>query len=101
MSISAIYIGADMDIGYTDAENARTGDPLEAGTCTWALTDEDGEEIDSGSLTNDSDNNYYGVIERSVTSDLVDGQKYFLTITFVESTLDDERHFPVFAAYRQ
>lgn len=102
MAISPLFIGDDLDLGYTGAKNARTGAFLNSGTCTYTLKDSEGATIDSGSLdyVAASDGDYYGVIESSVTGDLEDGGEYFLTITFASGAMNDERRLALFGVYR-
>ncbi len=102
-ALDPLFIGSDMDVGYTGARAARTGAYLNSGTCTYELVqDSDGSVVGTGALTYvaASNGDYYGTIESTVTALLdVDGA-YTLTITFVEVGYNDERVERLRAAYR-
>lgn len=101
--ISALYVGAAMDMNYSGAEFAATGVLINNGTCTWSLADASAVVVGSGTLAYValSDGNYYGQIPSSVTSLLTVDAPYTLTITFSVSGIeDDERVFALRAAYR-
>lgn len=103
MAITALYVGADMDIGYSGAVPAAGGSYLTSGTCTWVLKNSAGATVASGSLSYvaASNGNYLGVMESTVTSTLTADDPYTLTITFVQGSYNDERVIPLRAAYRQ
>lgn len=91
-----------MNVSYSGARPAAGGSYLNAGTCTWALTDSDGAEVGSGALSYValSDGNYLGTIDASVTGALVEDGAYDLVIEFAESGYEDYRKFAMRAAYR-
>lgn len=100
--ISALYIGADMNVAYSGASIASTGAYLNAGTCTWTLKDSDGLTVGNGSLAYvaASNGNYLGVIESTVTGTLTADAPYTLYVVFAQSTYDDKRIIPLRAANR-
>jgi hypothetical protein len=103
VAISALIIGADMDVGYTGASNARSGAYFNAGTCTYALKSATGTSLGTGTLSYvaASDGDYYGTIESTVTAALTEDTPYFLEITFASGTgYEDFRRIPLRAAYR-
>lgn len=98
---SALFIGSDMDVEYTGAQN-RDGDFLNSGTCTWQLFTAAGVSVATGTLTYDtgSDGDYYGVIESTVTATLTADAAYYTFITFVQGAYNDSRKINSRAAYR-
>lgn len=98
---SALYIGADMDVEYTGAQD-REGTFLNSGTCTWQLFTAAGVSVATGTLTYDtgSDGDYYGVIESTVTAGLTADAPYYVIITFVQGAYNDSRKLNSRAAYR-
>lgn len=101
--ITALYIGAAMDLNYSGAEFAQSGAIINNGNCTWELADAGGTVIGSGSLVYvaASDGDYYGQMPASVTSVLTLDAPYTLTILFsVSGTEGDERVLSLRAAYR-
>lgn len=102
MAIDPLYIGADMDLGYSGAVPAAGGSYLNSGTCTYELKDSDEEIVASGSLAYValSDGNYAGVLESTVTEDLTADAPYSLEITFTQAGYNDFRRIPLRAAYR-
>jgi hypothetical protein len=103
MAISALFIGADMNVSYSGASIASTGAYLNSGTCTYVLRDEDGATVGTGTLpyVAASDGEYAGVIQSTVTATLDEDAAYTLTITFVSGSYNDERDIPLRAAYRR
>lgn len=102
MAISALFIGADMDVFYSGASVASTGAYLNAGTCTYVLTDSAGATVGTGTLAYvaASNGDYAGTIESTVTALLDEDEQCELTITFVQSGYNDSRVIPMRAAYR-
>ncbi len=102
MAISSLFIGSDLDVAYSGASIASTGAYLNSGTCTWVLKDGAGTTVGSGTLTyvGASNGNYAGTIESTVTSTLEENGLYTLTITFVQTSYNDERDIAMYASYR-
>lgn len=103
MAISPLYIGNDLDLTATGMSIASTGAYLNAATVTWSLTDAEGTEFGTGTLSYvaDSDGDYAGVVESTVTSELEDGGEYVLTVTFAEGSYNAAWQYKIFACYRQ
>lgn len=102
MAISPLYIGADLDLDYSDARVASTDAPLNTGTCTWTLKDADGLTVGSGTLAYvaASSGDYAGVMQSTVTGALEVDAPYTLTILFSQGSYQDARVIPMRAAYR-
>jgi hypothetical protein len=101
--IYPIYIGADQNLTYSGASVASTGAYINDGTCTYELTDINGNIITSGTLpyVAASNGNYAGVIPASVTATLTPYAQYFVTIFFAAPEGNDERYFYLSAVYRE
>ena len=98
--ISPLFIGADIDVLYSGASIASSGEYLNNGTCTYVLTDDETQTVvSSGTVpyTTESDGDYAGVIQSTVTSTVEQDAAYTLTITFVSSdaVYNDERDIPL------
>lgn len=102
MAVSALFIGADVDIKYEGAVPENGGAYLNAGTCTWVLKNASGATVGSGSLAYvaSSNGNYLGTIQSTTTSTLTVDDPYTLTITFSQGDYNDQRTIPMRAAYR-
>lgn len=100
MSVERIYIGCDMEAPYEGAY--ADGAYLNAATVGWELFTAAGSSVASGSCAyvSGSNGNYLGVIESTVTANLVAGRKYRLVYTLASGSVNDSRRVECVAAYR-
>jgi hypothetical protein len=100
MSVERIYIGCDMEAPYGSVSAA--GATVTGGTVTWALLESDRATlIDSGDCPEDgSTGDYVGVIESTVTADLIPRRRYWVRYTLVSGNVNDVQWVECVAAYR-
>ena len=100
--MSKLYVGSDMTVRYYKAR-APDGTYFSSGTCTYALSDRTGTELSAGTLSYvpDSDGNFEGLIDRTVTATLAPGKTYTLQVDFESDGYEDRRRLKLQAAYRE
>ncbi|AMV25537.1 hypothetical protein VT84_14155 [Gemmata sp. SH-PL17] len=106
MAANVIFIGSDHVVAWEGA----TGDGtyLNAATVGYALLDAGGTAVTvsgtpvTGTLdyVADSNGDYRGTIESTVTGTLRNGAQYLLDVTLVQAPFDDKRRLRVYASYR-
>lgn len=103
MKNNKIYIAADHDVKYYGAKTRAGEDPINDGTCTFALKDKDGTTLGTGTApyVAASDGDYLGILQSTATALMVEGDVYYVEITFSGgSGYNDFRRLEYVAAYR-
>ncbi len=104
MAATPGYIDSDMILFIKNVKD-RNGVALTDGTVTYTiksrhLIEGEYQEVDSGSLTHTASGRYEKIIDQSVMGLLVEGRRYYVTITFSNPAgLQTKKRFEVYGAY--
>ena len=86
-----LYLNNDFDVLLRSAALASDGTAITSATVTWALLDENGSQLGTGTCTyNATNGEYAGVIESSVFASQAVGANLTLRIRLVSIGLDAE-----------
>jgi hypothetical protein len=102
--VNKIYIGSDHDVELLGVKSRAGGGFINSATAVWVLSDgEDGSTISTGTIpyVASSDGDYRGVIDRSVTLGLVEGEIYYVTAVLSGGGNDLQKRSKLLAAYDQ
>lgn len=101
-AVQALYINEDNLIRWDRVRLASSGSYVSSGTFTWALKNEAGTSLATGTLSYvaSSSGRWQGVIDKLDVDDLTEGETYYLEITATNgSGADGFRRVQLVARY--
>jgi hypothetical protein len=106
MDVETIYIAEDHNAKWDGARDEESGNPLNAATIAFDLTDTAGTSLGTGTLAyvGGSAGDYLGVVQSTITATLVENTVanpyYYLELTLTQGGYNAFRRLPCTARYR-